>query len=66
MSIKLAVPHPSWQTSGFAPQSVKREIFKVYFLTDTVMTGEKLNKQVNFLCQHEETRVNIEKHWQQK
>ena len=43
-SIKFGVPHPSWLTSGYSPQSVKMAVSKVRFLTDTVMTGEKLNK----------------------
>ena len=38
---------PSWQTSGFSTQSVKMAISKVRFLTDTIMTGEKINKMFN-------------------
>ena len=46
-SIKFGVPHPSWQTSGYSTQSVKMAISKVRFLTDTIMTGEKINKMFN-------------------
>ena len=43
-SIKFGIPHPSWQTCGYSSQTVKMAISKVRFLTDTLLTGEKLSK----------------------
>ena len=43
-AIKFGIPHPCWQTSGYSSQSVKKAISKVRFLTDTLMTGEKINQ----------------------
>ena len=42
-TISFGFPHPVWSTSGYSRQNVKMAISKVRFLTDTVMTGEKMN-----------------------
>ena len=42
-TISFGVAHPVWETSGYSRQNVKMAISEVRFLTDTLMTGEKLN-----------------------
>ena len=43
-AIKLGSSHPVWKTAMFSPRAVKMAVSKVRFLTDTLMTGEKLHK----------------------
>ena len=43
-TIKFGQPHPVWKTAMFSPRAVKMAVSKVRFLTDTMMTGEKLHK----------------------
>ena len=43
-SISVGSPHPVYLTAGNSVNAVKQSISKVRFLTDTVMTGEKLAK----------------------
>ena len=42
--MEIGTPHPVWSTAGYSVHSVRQAISKVRFLTDTLMTGEKLAK----------------------
>ena len=43
-AIQVGSPHPVYLTVGYSTHAVKQSISKVRFLTDTLMTGVKLNK----------------------
>ena len=58
------MPHPAWETCAYSTQNVKMAVSKVRFLTDTMMTGEKINKMYgtnpSCICGHPvETRFHI-------
>ena len=43
-TILFCTPHPVWSTAAYSPQAAKMAISKVRFLTNTLMTGDILNK----------------------
>ena len=55
-TIKVGIPHPAWETAGYSLQATKEAISKIRMLTDTMMTGEKLNlmygQNPKCLCSH--------------